>query len=925
MVTRARWELIKEAFEAALKLDVPARAAFLAEVCGDEDVRAEVIQLLGRHEAAGDFLERPFVPMGRLPFASETRRGIFSPEQLVGGRFRVVRRIGEGGMGEVYEAFDLELADYVALKTIRGELAPDTRFVARFKREVQRSRAISHPNVCRVYDLFHDRRDAATDVWFLTMELLRGETLSERLRRAGAFAVRAAVPAMVQMCGALDAAHRSGVVHRDFKSGNVMLIPDGDSEARIAVTDFGLALQIPSAQGSHLTPDSLGGRLGTPSYMAPEQLRGRPLTPASDIFSLGVVLYEMTAGRLPFRGDSPFAIADAILNDEPADLTRTNPDVPVAFERLVHRMLAKRPEERPRSAHAVLNEIEAFGHDHGSMIVRTDAAGACPSASVITTVPDSVAGEPQSALAAAAGPTRPDVRSPLGEWTAAAAVPSRPVWFQWPRIVPVFALAMVLGTTAVMPWRSRTVGAPASGPVRLLAVLPLADLSGGDGYLAAGITEALTQELAVAGPLRLVSRTSVARLISEGKSVPDLARALNADAVVEGSVQRSGEEVRIALRVIHAGTNTAVWANTFERRSENILALEREVARTVVAQLQLALSPETANKWQRAPTFDVGAYDNYLRGRYERRKSAPTAYESALEYFRKSVATDPRFAPAYVAIAECYLRLGQNFRMMPLDEAAREAKAAISRALELDDTLSSAHAVQADIVFELDWNFALADMEYKRAITLDPSDVESRQSYSAFLAARGRFDEAYTQLSFARELDPLSASVASSAAFVMIYAGRYEDAVSQSQRTIRLEPTDPNGYLGLALAFAGMGRYDDAIAEASRAYAKEPDEPFFEALIAEAELGAGRVENARRRIARLEARVSEPSSRVSPHMLAFAYARLDKDKAFAWLERAFELKSGAGHLLWLKFDQRFEPLRSDPRFTTFLRRLQLAP
>ena len=205
-----RWERIKEVFEAALELDAPARTAFLADACGeDEDLCAEVTHLLGRYEAAGEFLERPVVPVARLPFLSDRPQGIFSPEQVVAGRFRVVRRLGEGGMGEVYETFDLELADYVALKTIRKELAPDTRFVARFKREVQRSRAISHPNVCRVYDLFRERTDAGTDVWFLTMELLRGETLSERLRRAGAFAVRAAVPLMVQMCRALDAARES--------------------------------------------------------------------------------------------------------------------------------------------------------------------------------------------------------------------------------------------------------------------------------------------------------------------------------------------------------------------------------------------------------------------------------------------------------------------------------------------------------------------------------------------------------------------------------------------------------------------------------------------------------------------------------------------------------------------------------------------
>lgn len=368
-MTPERWDRIKELFESALEQDSAERASFLAEACGrDEDLRAQVVQLLAQHESARDFLEHPLVQVRDLAFTSRPDRSVFAAEQVVGGRFRIVKTLGQGGMGEVYEAFDLELRDSVALKTIRHDIASDSRFIERFKQEVQRSRTVSHPNVCRVYDLFRERASDDTDVWFLTMELLRGETLSDLLHRERRLETTAALPLVKQMCDALDAAHHSGVVHRDFKSGNVMLLAGPhDSEIRVVVTDFGLAKAISatgtstsSATGARTSSlDDLGRVLGTPAYMAPEQLEGKAATAASDLYALGIVMYEMVTGTRPFVGNSAWSVAVQRLTEPPVTPRAHVPDLEPRWEQTILRCLERDPARRFASAGAVSRALDS--------------------------------------------------------------------------------------------------------------------------------------------------------------------------------------------------------------------------------------------------------------------------------------------------------------------------------------------------------------------------------------------------------------------------------------------------------------------------------------------------------------------------------------------------------------------------------------
>ena len=347
-----RWGRIKEVFEGALERDPAERHLFLADTCAeDDDLRAQVMHLLVQHEAAGNFLEAPFLALGTVAITADRDRAVFLPGQIVAQRFRIVQLLGQGGMGEVYEAFDSELQAAIALKTVRHDLAADARFIERFKREVQRSRAVTHPNVCRVYDLFREPTINHGDVWFLTMELLRGETLSDRLSREGRLDIVAALPLVKQMCDALDAAHHAGVVHRDFKSRNVMLIAGADKlDVRVAVTDFGLARPIGRTETNTQSLDDLEGVLGTLAYMAPEQLEGKPATAASDLYALGVVIYETVTGTRPFTADSALSAAVQRVTEPPPSPRTHVPDLDRRWERTIMRCLER--DASARFAHA---------------------------------------------------------------------------------------------------------------------------------------------------------------------------------------------------------------------------------------------------------------------------------------------------------------------------------------------------------------------------------------------------------------------------------------------------------------------------------------------------------------------------------------------------------------------------------------------
>lgn len=725
--------------------------------------------------------------------------------------------------------------------------------------EPRRLALVRHPNVVRVYGA--DMHDGRVGLW---MEFVRGRTLGTMLAEHGPWSANEAAVVGQEVCRALAAVHGAGLVHGDVKAQNVMR----ESGGRFVLMDFG------AGRFSDRHP-AVTRAAGTPLYLAPEVLQGGQATVQSDLYALGVLLYLLVTGSYPVQGASMEQLIAAHIGGQRRNLRDARPDLPDSFVEAVERALEPDPGRRFATAGDMLAVFTRGDFRH-------TAAHGSPATHAVS----------------------PRVR----RWTVALAAAA--------------CMLAVVGAFAYW-WSSRPDSGVAHAAVQLVAVLPFEDLSGTDAYLADGLTESLTQELSTAGPLKVTARTSVARLVAQNVTLPQIARTLNADAVIEGSILKTGRDVRVNVRVIQAGSNAAMWASTFDRTSSDLASLQRDIARAIASALQLALYPRAVERWQQQGRVDEVAHDAYLRGRFERRKATQAATEAALEQFRRSATRDPKYAPPRAAMADCYIRLGQDFAFMPAAEAGRLAKAAVAEALEIDANLAPAHSVLAAIKYQLDWDFPGAEQQFERAIQLDPSAVETRLEYATFLSSRGRSDEALQQISLARELDPLSPLVADVAAKVFYHARQYDRAIAELRRATQLEPTMNSAYVGLGRVFSAMGRYDDAIAEYNRASTNSAGHPYFEAEIAQVEIAAGRTGQARRRLTALRSEYGRAGSQVTPYMLALTYARLDRNEAFAWLERDFAAQSG--RVLTLKVDPRADPLRSDPRFSAFVRKLGLQP
>jgi serine/threonine protein kinase/Tfp pilus assembly protein PilF len=597
----------------------------------------------------------------------------------------------------------------------------------------------------------------------------------------------------------------------------------------------------------------------TPLYLAPEVLRGEPPSVASDIYAVGVLLFFLVTGRYPATGSSVKELREVHARGERTRLGDLRTDVPDAFIRVVERALEPEPSRRFASANQLREVLAGLPATEQSL------------------------------------PTPVVRRARATWWLAAAAV-----------------VALALAFTA---WRN---GAQSSnaGATRYIAVLPLRSDEPNTQYFADGMTEAVQQALAQVPAVRVLSRTSVDRARSSAASLPDMARLLNADAVLEGSVNRAGDGVRINLRLINAQTDAAMWSRSFED-TQGSVTLQSRVARAVAEALSTRFAPTRAAPRQ---PLSPEAYDEYLRGRYEFQRQSEGSVVAALKHFQHAAELEPTYARAFSGMADCYLALGGAFAVYSEEESARLARDAADRAIELDSSLAEAFAARAMILFQFDWNFAAAEREFQRSIDLDPSLVAPHYLYADFLVSRARFDDAFQQLAAARAVDPLSPSVADNTAAAYYFRREFDSAIAEVNRASQLDPEGMSPLVGLGRVLNAMGRYREAIAQYELAARRSAsDHPFFDAEIAQAEAALGERDRALSRIQRLEATIDNPRSRVTRYMIALAYARLDRDRAFEWLDREFQRRGP--RVLWLRVDPRVDPLRSDPRLVGYLQRL----
>lgn len=657
--------------------------------------------------------------------------------------YRILDKLGEGGMGIVYLAEDQRLKRKVALKMLPPSLAEDPHRLARFEREVKTVAALNHPNIVTIYSV-----EEANGYRFFTMEHVEGKTLS-RLIPQGGLPLAEFLKIAVPLTDALAAAHAKGVTHRDIKPGNVMV----SGEGRVKVLDFGLA-----KLREHEATEMLGVRpqttltqeglaVGTLAYMAPEQLRMMSADHRSDIFSLGVVLFEMATGHCPFIGQSTAEVISSILRDQPARVYEKNEKVPPAIDAILRRCLEKDPGKRLASA-ADLRDTLA------------------------TVAKDLSAGRSPSLIAR----TLPKVQRRLGRlnrWIVAAAL-----------AIPL----LVAGYLVLRPGSNASAGAaPAAvkSAVPGLVLLPLTSFSGDPEYFVDGMTDSLISALARIQGVRVISRQSAMHYKGSKKLLPEIAKELGVDYVVEGSVARSGDRIRLSAQAVQADPERTLWSEDFERSAGDILKLQNSVATAIAKSLEIPLTPGEEQRMSATKSVNPAAYEAYLQGRYWGAKYGADDFRKAQGYLERAIALDPGFALAWIGLAEVHQKMGYFFE--DLNDRLAQTEIAVRRALELEPSSATAHAALGDL-YQARWDWAKAEEEIRRAIELEPNSATGHLNYWRLLMRLRRFDEALREIVLAQQLDPLSANIAANYGMVLGLMGRTREAFAAFDHALELDP-----------------------------------------------------------------------------------------------------------------------------------------
>jgi serine/threonine protein kinase/tetratricopeptide (TPR) repeat protein len=835
-----------------------------------------------------------------MPIATGTRLG----------RYDVLAKLGEGGMGEVYLARDTtELERTVAIKVLPKDVATDPDRLRRFIQEAKTASSLNHPNILTVYEI-----GEADSSRFFATEYVEGETLRQRMSRSR-LTLRDSLDIAVQIASALVAAHRAGVVHRDIKPENVMLREDGI----VKVLDFGLAKPTvqPVRQSSAdseaatraLVNTTPGMIMGTAQYMSPEQARGLTLDAHTDIWSLGVVLYEMLTGRLPFEGRTASDTIASILGKDPPPLMCYFREAPTELEWFITKALTKDKEERYQTAKEMLVDLRRLKQklDVEAEIERTHVPEAVDAVSAAT-----------SGRWAAVETAHHSAASTVGASTVHSTSSAEYIVTEIKRHKLGVIVALTLLIIAGVSIAYLNISRPSRTGIDSLAVLPLANTSVDPDaeWLSDGLTESLIDSLSQLPGVKVISLTSVMRYKGQQIDPQVVGRELGVRALLTGRIVQRGDGLLISTELVDAPTKSHIWGEQYSKKITDLLPLQEEIAKEVSENLRVRLSGEERKRVVRHYTDNPEAYELYLKGRYYWNKRTTEGLNKGIEYFQQAIELDPIYALAYSGLADSY-NLLSTYGVLSANEAFPKAKAAATTALKIDDTLAEAHASLAGVL-DSTQDSSGAERELKRAIELNPNYATAHHWYGNFLQERGRFDEALVEVKRAQELDPLSLIIRVDVGDTLYLARRYDQAIEQFRRTLELDPNFYRAHLDLGQAYLQKKMYEEAIAETQKAIDLSGRSSWALASLGHIYAAAGRRSEAQKVLEELTQRAKQDY--VPPYFIALVYTGLDeKDRAFELLDKAHEERG-----LWIgmgfPYDPMLDNLRGDPRFQDLARR-----
>jgi serine/threonine protein kinase/Tfp pilus assembly protein PilF len=767
----------------------------------------------------------------------------------------------------------------------------------RFEQEARAASALNQPNIITIHEIGEEDGHQ-----FIAIEFIDGQTLRERLRSP--LDLDESLEIAIQVASALAAAHRVNIVHRDIKPENIMIRKD---DGLVKVLDFGLAKMSvlrratmdPEAD-TQLRNTAPGVVMGTAAYMSPEQARGETVDERTDIWSLGVVLYEMIAGCSPFVASTSNEIISAILSREtPAPLTRYSRLVPERLEEIVEKALTKNKDERYQTSKDLLIDLK-----------RLQQTLQLKAASERSTSPDRIVSAVTDGQATVSKAETSASRTPQA--SSAEYIVNQVRSHKRVVLLSLALLLLIAAGMFIYAWRSRETAAPSRPEIKSLAVLPLENLSGDPSqeYFADGMTEALISNLSQIKALKVISRTSVMRYKGSRESLPIIAQALGVDAVIEGSVQRSGGRVRVTAKLVPATTDAAIWSRNYEREVSDILKLQSDVAQAIAAEVRVQLTPDEQNRLASARPIDPKAHEAYLLGRYHLAKLNESDLSRAVDYFKEAIRIEPDFAAAYAGLSRAWSERGiwGGKSYIEVETPAREAA---RKALQIDPANSSAHTSMCMILINYDFNYSAAEEQVRRAIEIDPGSAEAHVAYGWLLQVLGRYEEVLEQMEKAEQLDPASSQIQGDFGRMLYRARKYDEAEKHLKRSIELDPNNYGSYGRLGDVYIEMGRFGDAVAMFEKSRSIQPQGAHALRLaVVYARMG--------NRQAALDALTT--TSNRSTWELARLYTALgDLDKAFTILNESIDKRDVL--LTNLKEDPGFERLHSDPRWKLMLRRL----